>query len=132
MYGLNRNRKIGSAEHHALIHDLYNHMSQGNPHLKAWLLESLTEYFDDIPPGSPHSIKPGHIPWKQMKHQLPEPERSYLIAATHGGPMLIYNVALYRGKQPDGTHRWILSNIDIDHITITHWAEIDEPQDFVK
>jgi len=62
---------------------------------------------------------------KLTKNTLPEPGRSYLIRTLSVVP--VYDVAFFQGRRSDGALWWVVTNVDIDPGSITHYAEIEEP-----
>lgn len=64
------------------------------------------------------------LDWQPIR-KLPPVDTSILVRSVMVGP--VYDVAVFLGRQPDGTLRWILADIDIAHEQITHWALIQEP-----
>lgn len=63
--------------------------------------------------------------WKPIS-KLPMAARTYLISANFGG-MQAHDVAFYHGRQPDGSHRWTLANVEISAHAIDFYAEINAP-----
>lgn len=63
--------------------------------------------------------------WIELKKKMPKPGYSYLIRCVYAGPC--YDVAFYKGLDKGGVHLWILSNVEIDHASITHYAYIRDP-----
>ncbi|MFB9983120.1 hypothetical protein ACFSOZ_19080 [Mesorhizobium newzealandense] len=61
-------------------------------------------------------------PWTPMRSR-PEPGRSYLICGTYGG-MQTCDVAFYNGTRADGSHWWMLGNVEIAPAAIDRYAEI--------
>lgn len=68
-------------------------------------------------------------PWQKIaKGSKPVAGRSYLIFGNYGG-LQVADVAFFKGFEPDGTPRWILSDVDIDQRCIVRFAEIFEPEE---
>lgn len=67
------------------------------------------------------------LPWvRRTKKTMPELHNGVLVRMMAAGP--IYDVACYIGIDPSGAERWIMSNISLDPLAITHWAYIEEPE----
>ena len=39
----------------------------------------------------------------------------------------IVDVAFYEGTRPNGDHWWILADVELNDVLITHWAIINYP-----
>lgn len=58
---------------------------------------------------------------------LPQQDRSVLLRLELVGP--VYDVAVYRGRDAKGDHRWIHADIELTHKIVTHWTYFNEPED---
>lgn len=65
--------------------------------------------------------------WNKFTKSYPDPGRSYLVLIE--GPGHIADVAFYEGRRPNGDHWWIMGNINLSDRIMTHWAEIEYPED---
>lgn len=65
--------------------------------------------------------------WTKFSKEYPEPGRSYLVMIE--GPGYIADVAFYEGRRPSGEHWWIMGDITLSDRIMTHWAEIDYPEE---
>lgn len=62
----------------------------------------------------------------KTKDQLPEKHIGVLVLQNLVGP--IFDVAVYTGLDADGGHRWIMSDIDLDHSLIKLWAYLPDEE----
>ena len=58
---------------------------------------------------------------------LPPQDRTVLIRLELVGP--VYDVAVYRGRDAKGDHRWIHADVELAHKIVTHWTYVNEPED---
>jgi hypothetical protein len=69
---------------------------------------------------------PQAITWVKLTQALPVPDVSVLIVTDGVGPT--YDAAVYRGRDAGGEHRWIVTDVSIEHSSIMAWAYIPEPE----
>lgn len=74
-----------------------------------------------------NAATPAAGPWIAMTKRLPKPGATYLIRTEIVGPC--YDCAFYHGRRKDGSHWWVLGNIEIDARSITHWAHLVDPEE---
>jgi hypothetical protein len=62
---------------------------------------------------------------KLTKNILPPTDVQVLICHTQGQGDYNYDVACYLGRNKDGSHRWLCTDVEIDHKNIHAWQSIE-------
>lgn len=61
--------------------------------------------------------------WISVRKRKP-PLHTSVLARIVGGAGSTFDVVCYLGKQPDGSERWVLSDVFLQETRISHWATI--------
>lgn len=67
------------------------------------------------------------LKWRDIKKEQPDEGSTVLIFASYNG-IETTDAAFYEGVRSDGTHWWVLGDVQIDQSSILFWAVIQPPE----